>query len=143
MFSHNSYLRLGNASLEGVNPLKLTQEGYELSHCNYSFVKNIDEKGEVQSITIGGVVKVEISSLPTEELIEWSLNPRKYFNGAVVFCDDSGIPLEKIYFDEAACVSMEISYIKTGRGYMTTKLVLSAKKMTIGQITYDSRWVNK
>lgn len=143
MFSHNSYLRLGAISLEGANPMKLAQEGYELSHCNYSFVKNIDDKGEVQSNTIGGIIKIEIPSLPTKELIDWSLNPRKYTDGAIIFCDDSGIPLEKIFFNGAACVSMEISYIKTGNGYMTTSLILSTKKMTIGRITYDSKWINK
>lgn len=143
MFSHKSFLRLGSISIEGANMFTLVKEGYELSRCNYSFLKSIDNKGQVQSDTAGGIIEVDIASLPTRELIDWSLNPRKYLSGSIVFCDDAGIPLEKILLIDTACVSMEISYIKTGSNYISTSLVLSAKKMTIGRYTFESRWVNK
>ncbi|NDV65217.1 type VI secretion system tube protein TssD [Bacteroides sp. 224] len=142
MFSHNAFLKLGT-SAEGTNMLNLMKNGYELSKCNYSFLKSIDNKGQVQSNTTGGIVDISIPSIPTKELIEWSLNSRKYLDGMIVFCDDSGIPLEKIQLFDAACVSMEISYIKTGNAYISTSLVLSVKKMTIGRYSYESKWINK
>lgn len=142
MFSHSTYLRLGSFSSEGGDPLSLAKEGYELSGCNYSFLKGVDDKGQVKSRTAGGVVEIEIHSLPTKELIEWSLNPRRYLDGMIVFCDDKGIPLEKVMLNRTACISMEISYIKTGNGYISTSLVLSAKKMIVGQSTLENNWVN-
>lgn len=142
MFSHNSYLILGELSTLGVNPVSLSKSGYELTHCSYSFIKQIDNKGEVQSNTIGGVVKVEINSIPSKELIDWSLNHRRYHNGAIIFCDDSGTPLEKLFFTETACIEMELSYIKTGNGYIKTQLTLSAKTLTFGRITFNSKWIN-
>jgi hypothetical protein len=142
MFSHKSFLRLGEVSTEGANMFTLAKDGYELSRCNYSFLKSIDDKGQVQSDTAGGIIEIDIPSLPAREIIEWSLNPRRYLNGAIVFCDDAGIPLEKILLAGTACVSMEISYIKTGSNYVSTSLMLSARKMTIGRFTYDSKWVN-
>ena len=142
MFSHKAYLKLGSISTQGNNPLSLAKEGYELSRCNYSFLKAIDDKGQVQSNTTGGIVEVDIQSVPTKELIDWSLNPRRYLDAMVIFCDDSGIPVEKIMLNTTACISMEISYIKTGNGYISTSFILSAKKITVGRVTYDSKWVN-
>jgi len=141
MFSHNSYLVLGE--LPTIDITGLSKEGYELTHCTYSFIKNIDDKGEVQSNTIGGVIQIEISYLPSKELIEWSLNSRRYKNGVIIFCDDAGIPLEKIYFQDTACIKMDLSYIRVGDGYITTNLTLSVKSMSCGRITFNSNWINK
>lgn len=142
MFSHNAFLKLGTSAIPGGDPLSLAKDGYELSSCSYSFMKGVDSKGQVQSNTAGGIIELEIQSIPTKELIEWSLNPRRYLEGMIVFCDDKGIPLEKIMLHKTACISMEISYIKTGNGYISTSLVLSTKKMTIGRVALENKWVN-
>ncbi|WP_165024359.1 type VI secretion system tube protein TssD [Dysgonomonas sp. ZJ279] len=140
MFTHKSYLKIG--SVTDTNSYNLFRDAYELSRCNYSFMKSIDFKGQVQSDTVGGVIEIDIPTLPSKDIITWALNPRKYESGSIVFCDDAGIPQEKIFFDKAACVSMEISYIKTGDGYMTTSLVLSVKKIFIGATIHENRWTN-
>lgn len=141
MFTHKSYLRIG--SLDNVNTNNLLANSTELAKCNYSFTKAIDDKGEVQSKAQGGIIEIELLSLPSKPILEWALKPRKYQTGMIVFCDDSGTPLEKIFFYDAACISMEITYLQTGSAYMKTSLILSAKKMMIGENIFESRWINK
>lgn len=143
MFSHKSFLCLGNIAQQGVNLDSLFKDGYELSQCNYSFLKSIDHKGQVQSQAVGGIIELSITTLPTNELIEWSLNSRRYLDGSIVFCNSEGIAIEKVYFTHAACVSMEISYIQAGSAYITTNLTINTKTMTFGRITFESNWINK
>lgn len=143
MFAHKSYLNLGAIPTEGTTPFSLFRDAYELSRCNYTFFKSIDGKGQVQADTVGGIIEIDMPMLPNKEILEWTLNSRKYLDGSVVFCDDGGIPLEKILFTAAACVSMEINYIKTGSAYVSTSIVFSTKTITVGRVTFESRWVNK
>lgn len=142
MFSHNSYLLLGELAQVGINIPFLIKNGYELMKCNYSFHKDVDVKGQVQTRARGGVVDMTISGVPTDELIEWSLNPRRYKDGAIVFCDDTGLVLEKITFTHAACVSMCLNFIATGKSYTSVDLILNMASMSIGTTTYNSEWIN-
>ncbi|NDV69693.1 type VI secretion system tube protein TssD [Dysgonomonas sp. 25] len=142
MFSHKSFLKIGTVSSAG-NIFDLTKNGYELASCNYSFLKNIDNKGQVQSRAAGGIIEINISALPSNELITWALNSRLYLPCEITFCDESGVSLEKLELEDVACISMDISYARSGSSYISTSLVLSAKTITIGSITYESKWVNK
>lgn len=141
MFTHKTHLRIG--SLESIDASKLFDNSTELAKCSYTFAKGIDGKGQVQSKAEGGIVELELSSLPSKAIIQWALNPRKYESGMIVFSDDAGTPLEKILFTDAACISMEIIYMQTGSAYIKTSLIISAKKIMIGSTVFESRWVNK
>lgn len=141
MFTHKSYLRIG--SIESLNTSNLFTDSTELAKCNYTFTKEIDNKGQVQSKAVGGIIEMELFSLPSKSLLTWGVNPRKYESGMIVFCDDAGVPLEKIIFTDAACISMDITYIQTGNAYIKTSMILSAKKMMIGNIIFESGWLNK
>lgn len=141
MFTHKTYLRIG--SLESVDTGKLFENSTELAKCSYTFAKAIDGKGQVQSKVEGGTIEIELSTLPSKSIIQWALNPRKYESGMIVFVDDGGVPQEKILFSDAACVSMEITYMQTGSAYIKTSLVLTAKKMMVGNTVFESRWINK
>ena len=71
------------------------------------------------------------SSSPTDDMIQWMLDARKYQNGAIVVHDNQGSTLEKILFEKATCVDMEISYIRQGKSYIATKLTVQAQKLGI------------
>lgn len=140
MFSYKVYLRIGAASAD--NSLTLAKEDYELASCRYTFSKQIDTKGEVQTRSSGGLISISISSIPTRELLEWAINPRRNLNATIIFCDDSGIPIEKISLEKTVCISMNISYTREGKAYTSASYVLSAEKMTMGRITFENRWLN-
>lgn len=39
---------------------------------------------------------------------------KKYEDGVIVVCDDNDEPLEKLFFEQAACVGLEIEYVQEG-----------------------------
>ena len=49
---------------------------------------------------------------------------------------------EKILFEKATCVDMEISYIRQGKSYIATKLTVQAQKLAFGTEEFENQWVN-
>jgi len=143
MFGYNSYLLLGTLAQQGVNLPFLIDNGYELSKCDYSFNRDIDSKGEVVSESRGALFDISINQIPTKELISWSISHREYKDGAIIFCNSEGIVSEKIYFYNTACIAMNINYINTGKSYTSCDLMLSAREIKIGNIEFNSEWINR
>jgi hypothetical protein len=52
--------------------------------------------------------------VPRNELIEWGMKSRKYKDGMIVVLDANNIPVEKVFFQNAACVKFGINYTLTG-----------------------------
>lgn len=142
MFSYNSYLLLGELAQQGINIPFLTENGYELSKCNYSFSRDISSKGQVQSKAQCNIIELEFLGIPSDEIIEWSIDPRKYYDGAIVFCDEEGLVLEKLNFYHTACTYININYLNTGSAYTSCDLILSPKSLKIGEINYEGEWIN-
>ncbi len=85
MFGHKCFLRIGqlnDASLPG-----LTNDGYELMTCSYSFAQGTDQIGQVQTEVVGGIIDMVYPNIPTKELMEWMKFSSKLLNGAIVICD--------------------------------------------------------
>ncbi|HHT08765.1 MAG TPA: type VI secretion system needle protein Hcp, partial [Candidatus Atribacteria bacterium] len=57
-------------------------------------------------------------------------------------CDANDLPLEKVYFEGAACTQMEIGYVQKGNGYITTMLQIQARKITVGTVSLEKSWAN-
>ena len=70
------------------------------------------------------------------------LKSSKLEDGAIVICDANDLPIEKVYFEGAACIQMNIDYVQEGDGYITTSLVLEARKLTVGSVSLEKNWVN-
>lgn len=120
----------------------LIEKGYELSKCNYSFSRHIDDKGQVQSKPSGGIFELAIMGVPTNELIEWGVNPRMYKDGSIIFCNSEGIVLEQIDFTKAACINLNLNYLSTGNGYTNCDLTLTAEQIKIGNVGFNNSWAN-
>ena len=86
MFGHRWFLKIGELSDASI--LGLMHESNELVHCSYSFDQGIDFKGQAQTAVQSGGIVVTYDGLPTKEIMEWSLNSRKLYDGALVLCED-------------------------------------------------------
>ena len=142
MFGHKSYLRFGavdDSRIAGI--MDLYKDSYELESCNYGFAQSIDANGKAQSETRGGAIHIVYAALPTREMLQWALSSRKYHDGMIVICDDNDQPLEKIKFEQAACVGMDIDYSQNGSKYVSTKLVLQAFRISVGTTNLTNKWV--
>ena len=139
MFSHRSFLMLG--SLDSADIISLTKGGYEVSSFGFAFQQGIDPKGKATTRVYSGTLHVTLSQLSPKLITEWALNSRKYSDGVIVMLDDENIPIEKIIFQHATCVSFEINYSQKGKQYVNTKLIIQAEGLIVGDgITFSNEW---
>jgi hypothetical protein len=139
MFGHKTFLRIGqltDGSLQG-----LFKEGYELESCTYSFCQGGDHKGQPQMDVRGGAIYITYSGIPPQEILEWAMDGRKYHNGMIVICDDSGQPLEKIGFEKAALVNLKMEYSQEAETLFSTEIELRAFSLQVGVHFLTNKWV--
>lgn len=142
MFGHKSFLRIG--ALNDSSILGLYKDSYELESCSYNFSQGIDINGKPQTEVRGGTIFLTYAGLPQDDMLRWMLGSVQYEDGAIVICDDNDEPLEKIMFEQAACVGLEIEYMQKGKSYIHTKITLQARKIKVGGTTLENRWtINK
>ena len=138
MLGYKSFLKLGvleDASIQG-----LYKSSYELDSCAFGFSQGVNTDGKAQTEVRGGGMYVTIPGIPAKDIIEWSLNSRKYHDGVIVIYGDNDMPLEKIRFQNAACIGMEISYSQRGKGYISTRLTLQARVILVGDTDLNNHW---
>ena len=129
MFGYTVFLKIGNLAASSLTDMY--KDSYQLIGCEFGFAQGIDIKGQAQTEVKGGTFYVTYPHLPT----------RKYQSGAIVVHDNQGSTLEKILFEKATCVDMEISYIRQGKSYIATKLTVQAQKLAFGTEEFENQWV--
>jgi hypothetical protein len=140
MFSHKTYLKLDDFT--GTDFLSLTKSGYELSNFEFSFQQGVDDTGRASTEVYGGTLSMTLPMLPPNVLIEWALDSHKYKKGLIVVLDEHNVTQEKIFFDNAACISLGIDYTQKGESYIVTNLILQAEQLVLGNgIDFDNNWV--
>lgn len=141
MFSHRSFLMLGGDGAADI--LSLVNQGYEASNCHFSFEQGTDRLGRASTRVFAGSIHVVLNQLPPQDILEWSMSPRKYLNGVIVFVDAENIPLEKVFFKNAACIRMKIEYTQQNTSYSTTSLIIQAEQLIVGNgNTFNSEWTH-
>ena len=139
MFGYTVFLKIGNLAASSLTDMY--KDSYQLIGCEFGFAQGIDIKGQAQTEVKGGTFYVTYPHLPNRDMIQWMLDARKYQSGAIVVHDNQGSTLEKILFEKATCVDMEISYIRQGKSYIATKLTVQAQKLAFGTEEFENQWV--
>lgn len=142
MFGYKSFLRIGALSDSSISGLY--KDSYELDSCSYSFLQGADTNGKPQTDVRGGTIFLTYSGLPQNDMLRWMLGSTKYEDGSIVVCNDNNEPLEKVRFEQAACVGLEIEYAQSGKAYIQTKITLQVRKIKVGETTLENEWtINK
>lgn len=136
MYGYKSFLKLGDVSSI------LNKDGFELMSFSYSFEQSVDECGKPQGEVMAGSINMTFANLPTTDMLEWMINPRKFKTGMITTYDSHDEPLLKISFSKANCVDMRFEYNEMGKGYCTTSLTIVAKHMSVGDSSIDNDWQN-
>lgn len=139
MFGYTVFLKIGNLAASSLTDMY--KDSYQLIGCEFGFAQGIDIKGQAQTEVKGGTFYVTYPHLPNRDMIQWMLDARKYQSGAIVVHDNQGSTLEKILFEKATCVDMEISYIRQGKSYIATKLTVQAQKLAFSTEEFENQWV--
>ena len=99
--------------------------------------------GKATTRVYGGTMNVKLSQLPRENMIEWALNSRKYSDGVIVILDANDMPVEKVFFKNAACILFELDYTLKGDSYICTNLIVQSEKMIVGEgIEFENEWIH-
>ena len=140
MNSFRTFMKLGE--LPDGTITGMFKGGYEIDHCSYAFDQGIDEKGQAQTEVHGGTITLIIRQLPSDELIRWGMESRHYVSGAIVLYDPDNVPIEKTFFNNAACVYMKIDYESDGASYVYTQMTIKAETIIIGEAKFENKWIN-
>ena len=139
MFAHRSFLILGSESAADI--ISLIKGGYEISRCNFAFQQGADAKGRVSTRVFAGTISIVLPQLPPQPIVEWAIRPRKYNDGVIVLVDAENIPLEKIFFKNAACIGFDMDFVQQDESYSTTSIVVQAEKIIVGNgVDFNSEW---
>lgn len=139
MFGYTVFLKIGNPASTSL--MDMYKDSYQLIGCEFEFAQGIDFRGKTQTEVKGGAFYLTYPQLPSQDMIQWMLDARKYQSGAIVIHDIQGNTLEKVIFEKATCVNMEISYIRQGKSYIATNLCIQAQKLMFGCEEFENQWV--
>ncbi|MEN9919795.1 MAG: hypothetical protein RL662_2231 [Bacteroidota bacterium] len=138
MYTHRSFLVLGSGIADIVS---LVKGGLEILHCTYTFQQGVDERGKATTRVHGGSIEVTLAQLPPNEIIEWALKSRKYIDGMIISLDNENTPAEKVLFQNAACIGLDMEYTDKGDSYASCRLVIQAEVITVGNgIEFLNEW---
>lgn len=113
----------------------------DLVHAEYSFYKQVDDRGEVRSEVLSGNIRCVTEVLPTDFLINWMFDTQKKYNGEIVFLDEFQESIDKLYFDQGRCVDLKLHY-EPGAGSTNVLLIITinAQRMMVGDVEYLNRY---
>ncbi|MEN9919314.1 MAG: hypothetical protein RL662_1750 [Bacteroidota bacterium] len=138
MFTHRSFLVLGGGAADIVS---LAKGGHELLHCSYSFQQGVDDRGKATTRVYGGNIQATLSQLPPKEITAWALDSRKYQDGMIVILNNENVPVQKIIFENAACVALNLDYIQSNESYITSKITIVTEVLIVGNgIDFLNEW---
>ncbi|WP_010664691.1 type VI secretion system tube protein TssD [Marinilabilia salmonicolor] len=140
MFGHKCFLRIGPLEDSSINGLY--RDSYELLSCEYGFAQGADRNGKAQSEVRGGTINMVYPNVPPQEIVDWMLKSGKVEDGAIVICDSNDVPLEKVYFEKGVCTNMKVGYQQSGNGYVSTNIQVDVRKISVGNVSIEKRWVN-
>ena len=135
--AYKTILQLGELSSGTIT--NVLQGGYELQDCSYDFFQDTNQKGKPNSDILGGIVTMCIRELPTDEILRWGIDPKRLVSGVITLYNLRNIPVEKIFFEDAACVSLKIDYEAE---YVAILLTISAKRLRIDDLRFDPGWTH-
>ena len=141
MFGHKSFLRIGALADSSISGLY--KESYELESCNFGFMQGTDTNGKPQTEVRGGSIELSYGGFPQTDMLNWMLSSGKLEDGVIVVCNENDEPLEKIAFEQAACIRLEVCYSQHGKAYLSTQFTLQARKIKVGEIELENRWTIK
>lgn len=122
---------------------KLNVDGHEYNvlHCTYFFEQPMDNTGKPSGKPLGGQIMITIESQGKFDLFHWMKAPDQTKGGHIIFFKrDAMSQLQKVEFTEAYCVSLEEEFNAINDIPMQKRLVISAKTIKIGDMTFENSW---
>lgn len=141
---YKAFLELGFTERKNGNFISFQEEHIELDICSYSFIRGVDVRGKIETDLRGGNISFVLSKLPSLMFLDWCTTPNKYYSGYIHIKDLYGEPKERVFFEDATCVNMKITYMNEGTSYVMIQGLLQAELIQLpGSRALYNNWCNK
>lgn len=141
---YRTFLELGFTERQNGNFVSFGDPPIELDACSYSLIRSVDARGKIQTDLRGGNISFVFSGLPSLAFLDWCTGSNKYYSGYIHIRDLNGEPKERIFFEDAACVNMKMSYMDDGTSYVTVEGLLQAVLIQLhGARALYNNWNNE
>lgn len=137
-----AFLQLGQMTDNGeFQPYGMKET--ELDVCSFAFIRGMNGLGKIGTDLRGGNISFVSTKIPSAGILEWGVKSSKYYSGCISFRDAVGKSQSRLFFQNAACVNLKISYENEGVGYLMAQGALQAEILTLdGTSPYENRWKN-
>ena len=122
---------------------KLVIDGkqYNVLHCTYNFEQSTDATGKPAARPLGGKIMATVEADGSYDLLHWMASPDQTKDGAVIFYKrDAMSKLQEVIFQKAYCISLEVEFDAIDDTPLQKRIVISAKSLKIGDMTFDNHW---
>ncbi len=134
---YKAYLKLRIPKQDNV--MGLSWERYKVARCDYEFHRGTNSKGEICTGMFMGVIRIELSETPTDNLMGWVFDHFKHYNGEITIMDASeATTLEQVYFEDARCVDFTLRYKVGEKPVVVSVLTIAAKQMQIENVYFEN-----
>ena len=114
---------------------------YNVLHCTYNFEQPMDHTGKPAGKPVGGQIMITIESQGKYDLFHWMASPDQTKDGSITFFKrDAMSRLQEVVFKKAYCVKLVENFDANSSTPMQKRIVLSAKSIHIGDMTFDNKW---
>lgn len=122
--------------------LNIFGKDYDVLHFSYSLRRDVDPKGRPSSAVMGGTAQIEVESTEDTSILEGCLKIGKGVTAKITFFkrDEKDQKMKEMQLDNAYVVQFTESLDSVGSNPMTINIVLSARKLTLGNAVLENTW---
>jgi hypothetical protein len=118
------------------------KEGIRVLSCNFGFRQDVDARGMQTSRVKPGLINLTVKGTEDAEIVQWMFSQDSMKNGKITYSGFTGSgPVRKVIFQDAILVSYSENF--TDQSDIIINLTISARKITIAGIDFETFWSDK
>ena len=121
--------------------LTIDEDTMNVLRCSFSFEQGADVTGRPSQQPRGGQISVLIESTNKTDFLEWMISNDMTKSGEVIFYKrDNMSSLKTVQFTDAYCLSYQEEFDAEGSEPLKTRILISAKEITVKDTTFTNNW---
>jgi len=135
---------LTHLTMSFLAKLNIDDDQMNVLECSFGFHQGADNTGRPSQKPRGGQITILIESTNKTDFLEWMISSNMTKNGSIVFYKrDNMSSLKTVDFSEAYCLDYVEDFDAIGSQPLKTRVVISAKEVSIKGTTYTNNWPAK
>ncbi len=125
-----------------ISTFTIDDTDYKVLRCTFGMEQSISKNGDAtQDPAGGGIIHLELESSESTELFNWMANSNLRKNGSVTFFRrDAMSRMKRLDFTDALCVRYYEDFVHDGTNAMISRMTISAREITLEDVTVSNNW---